>query len=795
MLHHRIYIDLQAAQSVAHAERGIARYSIELTRALLRAGAPVAAIGLSPHLPSPRGLPDDVASSPLLTQRTAASITRASGANPLAYQVMSPIELELPPLRTIPESAMQRADAFVAVVYDLIPLVFPDRYLVDPHLRRRYLARLDLLRRADLLLAISEHTRRDVIAHLGVDAARVVTIGGGVAEHFHPRRADEDPRVDLRAAIPAIDRPFVLTVSGWDWRKNTENLIRAFAALPAGVRRELQLVVACAVPPEGASAWRDEARRAGIGEGQFVITGYVDENLLRSLYQRASLFVFPSRYEGFGLPVAEAARCGAPVLTSDTSSLPEILDLPQSTFPPDDVDAIGAAIERALTDEDLRAELRAAGGFAAAAHTWDHVAQRTIAAYEHLEERVLQPSRSRRRPMRLRVGFVGPLPPVESGIAIYNRRLLEALHEDIDVHVFVDGTLDAERPEADVRVYPVAALDDGLDPYDYDVLVHTIGNNIFHVRSFELARRHPGVLWLHDVSLVGLHLEWANWQQRTGRTSVDTLSLIREELVREYGTAVPLDELLQHPFSHRPFAKHGVLLSAGLVRAARHVIVNSSVAARMVEADARRPPSLTVLPLAVPSRSTHATHAAPVPRPRPLVVALGVVHEVKRPDVLIHALARVHPRSDLVFVGPCGDDAETLVREAIDTAALEGRVTITGFVDEREYERWLEQADCVVQLRDVSFGESSATVNDAIAAGVPVVTSIASCADLPADVVELVPPDVSSADLAKVITTILNDSDRRAAMQVAEAKYAAEWTFERVASELATVVRRVAGNS
>jgi glycosyltransferase involved in cell wall biosynthesis len=787
-LRHRIYVDLQAAQSTAHAERGIARYSIELTRAMLRHGAPIDAVALHPHLPNPRRLPIDLAASPLLTWRTAASLARVAARGPIAYQLSSPIELEPSPFRALSEAALERADAFVAVVYDLIPLVFADRYLPHPGIREPYLARLATLRDADLLLAISEHTRRDVIERLEVPPERVVTIGGGVSDFFAPAAPGDDPTAVVRARLRQVDRPYVLMVSGWEWRKNTEVLIRAFAALPPDVRDGLQLVLACALPPEGRAAWRDHARRAGLPDAQVVLTGYVDDELLRALYQATDLSVYPSHYEGYGLPVAEAARCGAPVITADTSSLPEILELPASTFPPDDEDALTSLMARALTDRDLRTTLFAASARAATKQTWDHAGLRAIDAYERLD-----PPAPRRRAHRTRVAFVGPLPPTESGIAIYNERVLDALDaNDLEVHVFVEGSAPVERP-GDHRVYPLAALDGQLDPYDYDVFLYTIGNSQFHVRSFDLARRHPGIVWLHDAYLIGLHLEWALWLIRSGQRRTDVLTIFREEIRRLYGERLDPALVLVEPLSHHAFVDRSVFLNAGLVREARHLVCNSHLALDMARIDAgphgRLPPT-TVLHHAVPSLDVLPLPAVADPRARRLVVALGIVHAIKRPDVLVRAIAALADPVDLAFVGPCDDEARVLIDAAVRATDLHDRVTITGFVDVADYARWIRNASCAVQLRDVSFGESSGAVHDAIAAGVPVVSSILACADLPPGVVEMVTPDATVHELAAAIAVVLRDASGSHERRDAARQFASEWTFDRVASEIAEVVRR-----
>ena len=797
---HGIFVDLQAAQSLANAERGIARYSLELTRAMLTQGAPIEAVALSPSLPNPTRLPTDLATSPLLTWNTARAFdeVRSRHDRPLAYQVMSPMESQMSVRLTLPLSAMRDADALVMVWYDLIPLVFPERYLPPGREREPYLARLEIVKQADLLLAISEHSRRDLIEYLGIHPDRVAAIGGGVSAWFRPPEPGQDAMRQVRAAVPSVDRPFVLTVAGWEWRKNTESLIRGFASMPRDVRDDLQLVVACAVGASGEAEWRAEAASVGLRDDQLVVTGFVDDATLRALYQACRLFVFPSKYEGYGLPVAEAARCGAAVVTSSTSSLSEILEMPESTFPPDDVDVMGAVMARGLVDEAFRGELLAAGSRAAATHTWDHVAARAVAAYERLDGRM--PPR-RRRQRRRRVAFVGPLIPAESGVAIYNSRVLDAFDApDLEIELFAEEThIGVWRSRLDLPVFPAAHLGTRINPYDYDTIVYTIGNSTFHLDTYDLARRVPGIVWMHDVNLVGLHFERAKrlaWRDQMNqphllvapRTPEDAM---RDELELAYPGRTHDYLMRREPLGYQAFVDRGALMSPMAVRNARHVLCNSTVAERMLRIDLGPLgvlPPCTVLPLAVPDRRALRV-GDPAPRSRPLVVSLGIVDAKKRPVDLVDAVALSGVDLDLVFAGSCGGGLRSDIEEAARRRGIGDRVQITGFVDDDEYGRWLGQASLAVQLRSISFGESSAAVNDAIAAGLTVLTSVASCVDIPPGVVHLIAPDASVPDMAAAIASLVNDHERSSAMRAAGQAYATSWGFPEVAERVAEVIR------
>lgn len=806
----RLFLDLQATQSAAYADRGIARYATELAAALLRAGAPVAGLALNPLLPDPRRLPDALAGSPLLVRNTRAAFEAARDAapGPLAYVVLSPMEDQLPTAAVIPPWA-DEADALVMVGYDVIPLVFAERYLAARQTREPYLGRLAHVARADLVLAISEHTRRDLVARIGIDPSRVVNIGGGVSPAFGPPGPGDDPMGEVRRARPAIDKPFVLTVAGWEWRKNTETLIEAWARVPRPLRDAHRLVVACSVPPEGERAWSDAARRAGLADDDVVITGFVDDALLLALYRSTRLFVFPSRYEGYGLPVAEAARCGAVCITSDRASLPEILDDPTSTFPAEDPDAMARAIERALVDGAHRERLAASAATAAEVHTWDRVASRAVAALAAVGDGA-RVSPSRRVPRRPRLHVAGPFPPAESGVAVYNERVVAALAErrpDIDVTLLAEavpaGAWTPRRQQA--RVLPVAASGTHVNPFDADATVYTIGTSRFHIDTYDRARRYPGVVWLHDVNLVGLHLEWARRviaEQHLGRRPPlhrDETEVMRAVLRDAYGGAVP-DGAWDAPLDHGALVGAGLLLAGPLVRGATRVIVNSATARDMLLADLARgdgqaPPHIDVIPHAVPERTMlhlpdtiERTAGGGGDDDVPVIASFGIGDLKKRPEVILEAAARLHRPVQVAFVGQCVPSLEAHLRALAGRLGIADRVVITGHVDFDVYGSWLARSAVAVQLRDVDFGESTGAVHDALAAGLPVVTSVRSCRDLPEGTVVNVAPDIDADALAAVLRSVLFDDGQRRALRDAATAYARSWSFASVADALVEVL-------
>ncbi len=234
------------------------------------------------------------------------------------------------------------------------------------------------IRRATRVLAISEATRQDIISVIGTPAKRVTVTHLGVdLDRFRPDAAQS--RIGEIKARYGIHQPSVLFVGKLEPRKNLPVLIEAFSSI-AQEFPEHQLVLA------GNPGWDYEtiyeaATRTPCAE-RIRFTGFVGEDDLPMLYAGADLFVYPSSYEGFGFPVLEAMACGAPVITSDVSSLPEVAGDAGLLIDPRDVDALAMAMRRVLADSELRQQMRARGLEQARRFTWEETAQHTVEAYE-----------------------------------------------------------------------------------------------------------------------------------------------------------------------------------------------------------------------------------------------------------------------------------------------------------------------------------------------------------------------------------------------------------------------------
>ncbi|MCC7358572.1 MAG: glycosyltransferase family 4 protein [Anaerolineales bacterium] len=259
----------------------------------------------------------------------------------------------------------------VVTVYDLSFFVTPERF---PAAQRLYLRALTGVscRRARRVLAISESTRADVVRLLGVPAERVDLAYPGVGPEFHPLPADEVAAFRARLNLPAR---FVLYLGTLEPRKNLGTLLAAFATLRAA-EPDLALVLA------GGRGWwyADLFRQVqALGLERAVhFPGYVPAQDLPGWYNAAAAVGYPSAYEGFGMPVAEALACGCPVVTTRASSLPEAGGEAAWLVPPADAPALAAALAQALRPDPAR---RGRGLAHAARFTWAATAAATAASY------------------------------------------------------------------------------------------------------------------------------------------------------------------------------------------------------------------------------------------------------------------------------------------------------------------------------------------------------------------------------------------------------------------------------
>jgi glycosyltransferase involved in cell wall biosynthesis len=787
----RILVDLQACQTGGSAQRGVGRYSAAFFEAMAKVAAPRDLFGLlgtqhptSPALDKFRQervlradvLPDwraersfhggeqDTIDSHLLAAVTAT-------ASPDVVHISHIFEgfsdrVAVPNVLNRPAGQV-----LSATLYDLIPLRFKAHYFQSPEFERWYYHRMKFYRQADLLLSISESSRRDAIELLGLAPSKIVTIHGGISDHFQPVTDSESVRLSLQGKY-ALKRPgIVLYTGGDDHRKNLTGAIEAYAALSPALRKTHQLVIICAIEPHREQLFRSIARNRGLAQEEVCFMGFVPEADLVAFYSTCDVFFFPSLYEGLGLPVLEAMACGAPVICGDNSSLIELADRKDAVFDASNPASITERLNEVLSDDGFANDLRQHGRDRAKNFTWKKTATRALEAFDEV-------LRSKRQTgiraaaagwlPKPRLAMLTPLPPSRSGIADYNARFLPflAAHFEIDIYVAGYSVTDLQL-NSNFRIFD--ASDFRRCARSYDAILYEFGNSEFHAYMLPLLAEFPGIVGLHDAFLSGLtgYLEFnLGESHRYGR----------EMLHAHGGQARRLFAPVQaHPDANGsamvdlPCTKRVLEQAIGIIS---HSPFNLQVA-RTFHPEGWLAP-YRIIPQMMEASGPWSGARVAAARAELgfgkddfIIATFGHVAWTKCGDRLLQAFLNSELAQDatchLVFAGELAkDDFGLKLNDDIRKSGLFRRIEITGFLSETDYERYLRIADVAVQLRTKSRGGTPRGVLDCLAHGLPViVNNEASYEDYPDDVVVKLSSEPSSDQIASALLSMKEDDEQR----------------------------------
>jgi len=267
----------------------------------------------------------------------------------------------------------------VVTVHDLVVYTFPQTNSKKYFWYMRQMTKIGV-EKADLIIALSFHTKEDLIRILKVPESKVRVVYSATNEHLKP--VTDPAEIAATREKFGIEGPYILCVNTIEPRKNLPRLLSAYHLLKTEMNLEHKLVVC------GMFGWLygdvfTTIRELGL-EDSIIFTSYVKDEDLPRLYSGAELFVFPSLYEGFGLPALEAMACGAPVITSSSSSLPEIVGDAAILINPYSIEELAEAMYKVLTDESLRSKMRKDGLSRASLFSWEKTASQTLSIYEEL---------------------------------------------------------------------------------------------------------------------------------------------------------------------------------------------------------------------------------------------------------------------------------------------------------------------------------------------------------------------------------------------------------------------------
>jgi glycosyltransferase involved in cell wall biosynthesis len=669
--------------------------------------------------------------------------------------------------------------AFVSVsLFDIIPLVEPEHYLNSNSVYSRfYLNRVTLFKSVDLFLSISETTSETVVKELKLQKQKVVTVGTATDSKFVIDKID--PLSEKSFVLPQkLKKPFILYTGGADQRKNLRRLIEAFSILDSEIRIQYCLLFAGKLSEEEKQLLIDCAKNHGLNDSDLQFTGYISDSDLIQLYRNCSLFIFPSWNEGFGLPILEAMQCGAVVIGSNRSSIPDLIGFDEALFDPFDVNSISEKIREALLDEKFRAQSKRISAIQKTKFSWDITSKKAIESWES------KVKTAEKAPSfmagKLKLAFVTPVPPAQTGIADYASDLLSELCVTFDVFVITDQIEIEAKFRSRYNIKSSKWLKENTAKIDR--VVYQMGNSPFHDHMIELCTYIPGIIVLHDFYLSGL----SSWRENFA----DQENYWAQQLYNNHGY-----KALASKFHDRNQTILNYPVSFNILNSALGVIVHSEFSKELKETwYPNLEIEMEVIPhVRIPSRKREkdkVRNALRFEQSDFLVCSFGHLAPTKMNMRVLRnwfsSLLGKDPHSKLIFVGENegGSYGKELV-EFINANNLQHRVFITGYVTEEAYQEYLTICDLAVQLRCNSRGESSGSVLDCMNYGLPLILNAhGTNREINADVVELIRDEFTDYELINSLEELWRDKSRRIELGVRarneiQVKHAPKYCAER----------------
>ncbi len=704
----------------------------------------------------------------------------------------------------------------VASFYDLIPLIFPAQYL-SGWWREQYLRTAAFLGHATRMIAISAAAKTDAATFLGFPSD-LIDIAWPIADDcFGPLPTTQVAEVvgALRRRVPLPDQ-YVLTVSHLHHTKNLGVLLRAYSMLPPALRAELPLVVCCHLDDHGMAHLRRKAGQLGVAD-DLVLTGLVSDAELTVLYNAATIVVHPSRYEGFGLPVVEAMKCGAPVVTTTASSMPEAGGDAARYVDPDDAHGFAVAIQELHADPGRRQTMSERGLAHVARFDKRQLAEHTVESYRAAvtpapgkESRAGGRSGGRAdlASGRPRLAVWTPLPPQQSGISDYSVELLGRLRQFYDIEVFVDdGCLPPLSLLTQYRIEHFTAFERRHGQAPFDAFLYQMGGSLFHVYMYDALRAHPGVVVLHDLT-------WSHVLYTLGYDA-DDFEEFRDQLVALEGVAArdafdalqALDPLERGPLMERFLAEHRML--GDIVENSLAQIVHVTDAAVELERCYDNARVFTVPMGVADPGQLHGSDQNRQTRSRLgvsgdafVIGTFGIVHPTKRLEECVRALpslVEVRPDSLLIVVGRALDEGFVpRLCQLAESLGVSANLRFLGHVSRVAFDKYMMACDVIVNLRLPTTTHMSAALIRAIAAGRPlIVTDLPEWRDIPDDVALRVPVGMDeTGPLAAHLARLASDTDLRTHMSAAARRfYETHGTLDAMAARYVDVLDMSGANA
>lgn len=767
----KIIIDLQGAQSTGSRNRGIGRYSLSITKAILeiKKEHEVVIVLSSLFLEEINliryELKDYIEEKNIRIWSAPSGVTfiepshnqHRKNAELIRETFIASLNPDIVLITSLFEGLIDDAVTSVGlmnysiptavILYDLIPLINSKPYLDNPDVKRWYEEKIEHLKRADLLLSISESSKQEALEYLKFSDNNVVNISTASDSQFKKIELSENQKNEVLKKYH-FNKEFLMYTGGIDHRKNIEGLIRSYALLTKSIRSEHQLAIVCSISDDQRLILNSLTKSVGLNENEVIFTGYIPEDDLVSLYNLCKAFIFPSWHEGFGLPALEAMNCGAPVIASNRSSLPEVIGLDDALFDSLDDNIMSKKIEQILTDETFREKLIEHANFQIEKFSWEQSAKKAIDALEifidkHEKRKIDKPIN------RLKLAYVSPLPPQKSGISDYSAELLPFLNEYYDIDVIVEQeSISDDWINKNLSVHNTEWFKNNA--ITYDRILYHFGNSHYHQHMFGLINEYPGIVVLHDFYLGHV---------------IDSMGVLNTELYYSHGYK-PFNDQDSELVWNYPTNKRVLDHSKG-------IIVHSENSKKLADKwyGDEFSKNWSIIPhLRVSSEKQlkqEVRKKLNISKDAFVVCSFGLLGLSKLNQKLLDAwlassLSK-NKNSYLVFVGENdhGEYGNNLVN-IIENSNCSSQIKITGWADTSIFRDYLSVTDIGVQLRTMSRGETSGTVLDCMNYGIAtIVNSNGSMADLDDETIVKLPDEFTQEELVNALEELyVNDKKR-----------------------------------
>lgn len=609
----------------------------------------------------------------------------------------------------------------VATVYDIIPYVMKDIYLSSKEQYKWYMGCVDMLRWVDKYLVISQSVKDDMIKYLKFDENKIDVIWGAVDKQYRKIKINENDKKNLFSKFN-IDNEYIMCTGGDDHRKNIEGLIISYSNIDMSLIKKYQLVVACKLSDSTIQKYETIIKKQGVS-GRVILTNFVSSDELIKLYNLAVLMAFPSKYEGFGLPVVEAFACGTAVLTSNNSSLGQIADGAAILVDPFNNSDITRKLEEALTQTDLD-DLINRGYEKLKKFQWNVVANYAIKSICSMKLEQLNN-------VKKRIAFFTPLPPIQSGISDYSVDILNAICTHFDIDVYIDDNYNVDCIlNQNINIYNHKSFKKNCNRY-YDI-IYQVGNSEYHIYMWHYIEKYKGTVVLHDFNL---HLVVGHYALYLAKNDY---KLYRKYLLYDFNVEVVDSYLDSLKKGLTKIKSADMELNGFVTNYANKIIVHSNEAReklllRDIHRSVRTIPHYAKIGFLVNNEEIKLNMN--IDNNTIIMASYGHIQETKRVIPILNAfnkLIKKYNNVKFIFVGKLDVNIRPSFESFLRDNEIEDKVSVTGYMDIDEFINYIDLADICFNLRYPYIGETSGSLMRILAKGkCVVVNDIGSFGEIP----------------------------------------------------------------